>query len=67
MEEKVKYELVVHRGLPRILVQFKYNPTWIDRLRKTTDAKWSKTHQAWHIADTAENRKNLVCRWTLCL
>jgi integrase/recombinase XerD len=56
MEEKIKYALVTHRGESRILVKFPYNQTWINRLRKTTDAKWSKTLQAWHIADTVEHR-----------
>jgi integrase/recombinase XerD len=55
--QKIQYQLVQHRGQSRILIKFEYNKTWIDRLRKTTDAKWSKTLRAWHIADTEENRK----------
>jgi integrase/recombinase XerD len=55
--QKIQYQLIQHRGQSRILVKFEYNKTWIERLRKTTDAKWSKTLKAWHIADTVENRK----------
>lgn len=36
---------------------FEYNSKIITTLRQKTDARWSKTHCAWHIADTAINRE----------
>jgi site-specific recombinase XerD len=53
---KINYTLVTHRGEKRILLQFEKNIEWIARLRKNTDAKWSRTLQGWHIADTETNR-----------
>ena len=52
----VTYQLIQHRGENRILVLFNFDAQKIARLKATTDAKWSKTHNGWHIADTAENR-----------
>jgi integrase/recombinase XerD len=57
MEQKITYTLVVHRNEARILLVFDYNEKWIQRLRKNTDARWSKTLKGWHIANTIENRK----------
>jgi integrase/recombinase XerD len=57
MNKKIQYQPIQHRGQSRILIKFEFNKTWIDRLRKTTDARWSKTLKAWHISDTEENRK----------
>jgi integrase/recombinase XerD len=50
------YKPVEHRGEKRILIIFAYNETTVATLRKKTAAKWSKTHKAWHIADTEANR-----------
>jgi integrase/recombinase XerD len=55
--QTIQYHPIIHRGQNRIAIKFEYNKTWIERLRKTTDARWSKTLKAWHIADTEENRK----------
>jgi integrase/recombinase XerD len=52
----ITYKPVIHRGEKRILVLFAYNTKLIAALRKKTDARWSKTHAAWHIADTEANR-----------
>jgi integrase/recombinase XerD len=57
LKKPIQYEIVLHRGESRILIRFDYNKAWIDRLRKNTDAKWSKSLGCWHIADTVENRK----------
>jgi integrase/recombinase XerD len=51
------YKPIVHRGEKRILILFTYNAKTVAELRKKTNAKWSKTHTAWHIADTTEHRK----------
>jgi integrase/recombinase XerD len=50
------YKPIVHRGEKRILIFFTYDAKTVAALRKKTNAKWSKTHAAWHIADTAEYR-----------
>jgi integrase/recombinase XerD len=53
---KITYKLVTHRGEKRILVQFEKDLQLIATLRQKTDARWSQTHRAWHIADTEANR-----------
>jgi integrase/recombinase XerD len=53
---KIIYTIITHRGQNRIAIKFDYNLEWINRLRKNTDAKWSKTMQTWHISDTTANR-----------
>jgi integrase/recombinase XerD len=56
LNSTIQYEIVQHRGESRIAIRFAYNKPWTDRLRKNTDAKWSKTLSCWHIADNATNR-----------
>ncbi len=51
-----KYQPIVHKGEKRILIFFAYNAKTVAALRQKTNAKWSKTHTAWHIADTTEHR-----------
>jgi integrase/recombinase XerD len=53
---KITYKPIVHRGEKRILVIFAKDAALIKALRAKTDARWSKTHAAWHIADTKEHR-----------
>ncbi len=53
---KILYQPIEHNKQKRILVKFEFNDKLIKKLRETTDAKWSKTLKAWHIADTEENR-----------
>lgn len=51
-----EYKPIVHKGEKRILVLFAYNAKTIATLRQKTNAQWSKTHAAWHIADTTDHR-----------
>jgi integrase/recombinase XerD len=51
-----EYKPIVHKGEKRILILFAYNAKTIAALRQKTNAQWSKTHSAWHIADTADHR-----------
>jgi integrase/recombinase XerD len=51
-----EYKPIVHKGEKRILILFAYNAKTIAALRKNTNAQWSKTHSAWHIADTIDHR-----------
>jgi site-specific recombinase XerD len=53
----ITYRIITHRGSSRILVQFANNSEWSSRIRKVSDARWSKTYKAWHIPDTPENRQ----------
>jgi predicted phage gp36 major capsid-like protein len=54
--KEIQYQLVIHKGQKRIAVLFEYDTKLIAALRKKTDAKWSQTMGAWHIADTEEHR-----------
>lgn len=45
----------VYKKNPRLLIRFPYNSLLIQQVRKITGAAWSKTLQAWHVADTKEN------------
>jgi integrase/recombinase XerD len=51
-----EYKPIVHKGQKRILILFAYNAKTIATLRQKTNAQWSKTHSAWHIADTTVHR-----------
>lgn len=50
------YKFIQHRGQDRILLLFDYDANKTARLKENTDARWSKTHKGWHIADTTANR-----------
>ena len=54
---KPVFELITHKGLPRIKVFFENNEVWNRRMKQVPGAAWSKTLHSWHIPDTAENRK----------
>ena len=56
----ITYKLINHKGQARILLLFDYDANKIASLKETTNAKWSKTHGGWHIADTEANR--LTCK-----
>ena len=56
MKNIITYSPVIHNGENRILVLFKFDTELIKKLRKSTDAKWSKTLRGWHIADTIAHR-----------
>ena len=59
----ITYKLITHRGENRILLLFDYDVKKTARLKENTDARWSKTHKGWHIADTAANR--IACKLAL--
>jgi integrase/recombinase XerD len=54
---QILYEPIIHKNQKRILVKFDYNASLITKLKQTTDAKWSTTLKAWHIADTETHRQ----------
>jgi integrase/recombinase XerD len=53
---KWEAKVVKHKGKFRIAIYFDYHPDYIHRIRKIEGATWSKTHKAWLIPDTPENR-----------
>lgn len=55
MEWKAK--LVTYRQESRIAVYFEKSKELIARIKKLEDARWSYTLGAWHLPNTAENRK----------
>jgi integrase/recombinase XerD len=46
---------IIHRNQDRIKVDFPYNQQIALSLKQIKDARWSKTHRAWHIPDIAES------------
>jgi integrase/recombinase XerD len=53
---EILYQPIEHNKQKRILVKFEFNDKLIKKLKETTDAKWSNTLKAWHIADTELHR-----------
>lgn len=52
----ISYHIITHRNQSRILVSFPPSEDWNNRIKKIPGCRWSKTHKAWHIPDTPENR-----------
>lgn len=50
----MKASKIVHNNETRIKVEFPYNQQIALKLKQITDAKWSKTHNAWHIPYTKQ-------------
>ena len=50
---------IVHKNESRIKINFPFNQQIASRLRQIPDARWSKTHKAWHIPDSKEAVKHL--------
>lgn len=46
---------VYHQNTHRLGLYFPYNEELIRLVKKLSDARWSRTHSCWHIADTAGN------------
>lgn len=44
-----------HRNASKLIIKFAYDDDLIAIVRKIHGAAWSKTLQAWHVADTKEN------------
>lgn len=50
-------KLIKHHNLNRIAVYFEKKPSLINRLKQLKGVRWSNSLKAWHLPDTAENRK----------
>jgi site-specific recombinase XerD len=55
----MKLSKIIHKGEPRIKVEFPYNQSIASTLAQLEDAKWSKTHRAWHIPYTGSAFKRI--------
>ena len=51
---------IIHRNQKRILISFPYDSNMIAKVRKITDARWSKTQKSWHVPDNEESIR-LIC------
>jgi len=60
MTMDLKCTEILHRGEARLCLDFPYNQAFTTYLKSEFDAKWSKTHRAWHVADTATNRDKIA-------
>lgn len=56
-EPKWRVALVQHRNTSRIAVYFSPDELLLKRVRAIEGARWSQTLRAWHVPDTADNRK----------
>ena len=50
----MKAEKIIHNGEKRIKIDFPYNQEIASRLKQIGDAKWSRSHKAWHIPYTQD-------------
>ncbi len=55
----MKVSKITHKDEDRIKVEFPYNQQYIALLKQVTDAKWSRTHMAWHVPYTNESFRQL--------
>lgn len=51
----MKASKIVHKDESRIKIDFPYNMEISSKLRQIPDARWSKTHKAWHIPYNKES------------
>jgi len=59
MTEKIKTELVNHRGQRRIKLMFSFDQKLINLVKKIDDARWSATMGCWHIPDNLNSQLEL--------
>ena len=50
----MKATKIIHRNETRIRVDFPYNAEMVSKLRQIPDARWSKSHKAWHVPYSKE-------------
>ncbi|QTD38767.1 site-specific integrase [Polaribacter batillariae] len=49
-------EQKVHRKTPQIFIKFKYNDYLIGLVKNIKGSLWSKTHKAWYLKNSRENK-----------
>ena len=52
----IKYEVAQHRDQSVIFIRFGYAPDLIERVKKLTGVRWSKSQKAWYVLDTPHYR-----------
>ena len=55
MDLSIKVRKVVHNNENRIIISFPYEEELVLLIKKFEDARWSKTHRAWHIPQNKYN------------
>ena len=58
-QKEISIAPIVHRGEPRLKLEFPYNQSFSGLLKEKLAARWSQTLKAWHVADSAENKAKL--------
>ena len=56
----MKASKIVHKDEERIKIVFPFNQEIASKIRQIPDARWSKTHGAWHIPYSKESYNQLV-------
>jgi integrase/recombinase XerD len=51
----MKAEKITYKGEKRIKIDFPYNQELASQLKQISDARWSRTHTAWHIPYNQES------------
>ena len=55
--ETIIIKPLYHKNVNRLGLYFPYNEELIRLVKTLPDARWSRTHSCWHIADTPDNLK----------
>ncbi|HUW06821.1 MAG TPA: site-specific tyrosine recombinase/integron integrase [Williamwhitmania sp.] len=50
---------IVHQKMPRLVLQFAYDSTLIEKVKQVKDARWSQSLRSWHIPLTSEAYEQL--------
>ena len=57
---ELKIAKIRHKDENRIKIDFPYNQETAHKIHQIDDAKWSKTHNAWHIPYKKESYQQLL-------
>ncbi len=56
----IRASKIFHREEHRILLEFPYNQEIANKIKTISNAKWSKTHNAWHVPYSKEVFRKLI-------
>ena len=59
MKQKIHIKEIVHRGEPRLRLDFPYNQEIIQQVKQLPGSAWSQTKKCWHLPDNEESRIGL--------
>lgn len=57
MENKIEYQLNIHKSKNVILIKFVYDKELIEKVKKLVGVKWSHSKKAWYVLDTQAYRE----------